>query len=120
MVICIVFSLIYFLFGSRAGCLPIIELFIGLIVSRFLCQIDPVETYSWLSGIWHGICFIPNFLLSCDYDVLYKAECYTASYNVCWWLSAVASIAFVVYLYFPSLMVIFGAMKSDKNQSSEY
>ena len=29
-----------------------------------LCDIAPNETYTWYSGIWHGLFFFQNFILS--------------------------------------------------------
>lgn len=47
-----------------------------------LCDIAPNETYTWYSGIWHGLFFFQNLILSWFTDALYKAEYYTTAYNV--------------------------------------
>jgi hypothetical protein len=65
---------------------------IGLIIAHFLCDIDPSDTYSWYSGIWHGLFVVPNFVLSLFGDTLYKAKDYTTMYNVFWWISSIFSI----------------------------
>ena len=57
-----------------------------------LCDIDPSETYSWYSGIWHGLFFIPNLIRSWFGDALFKAEDYTTAYNVFYWIFAVLSV----------------------------
>ena len=54
--------------------------------AAFLGVIDPDKTYTWYSGIWHGMFFISNFIRSWFTDVLYKAESYTEAYNVFWWI----------------------------------
>lgn len=114
MVIIIVFAVIFFVFGAKAGCIPTVELLISLVISRFLCHINPTETYSWFSGIWHGFCVIPNFLWSCDFDILYKAEYYTPAYNFYWWLMAVVSICFTIFLYYPMVLVLLHTINSDR------
>ena len=61
----------------------------GCLFAHWVCNIDPFETYSWYSGIWHGTFFIPNLVRSWFGDTLYKAELYTTGYNVFWWLTVV-------------------------------
>lgn len=56
-----------------------------------LCDIAPNETYTWYSGIWHGLFFFQNLILSWFTDTLYKAEYYTTAYNVFWWFFTVIS-----------------------------
>ena len=53
-----------------------------------ICNIDPGETYTWYSGIWHGLFVIPNWALSWFYNDIYcKAPNATTAYNVWWWIS---------------------------------
>lgn len=80
--------LLFALFGLIAAISRIaIPFFIGVILACFLCNIHDGETYSWLSGIWHGMFFVPNFIRSLfDSDILYKATDYTTMYNVYWWI----------------------------------
>lgn len=59
---------------------------VSCLVGWLLCNIDPDKTYTWYSGIWHGMFFIPNFIRSWFTDALYKAESYIAAYNVFWWI----------------------------------
>ena len=67
-----------------------VPLLIGVILACLLCNIHESETYSWLSGIWHGMFFVPNYLRHIvDSDVLYKAVNYTVMYNVYWWIISV-------------------------------
>lgn len=73
------------IFGFRL----IIQLLLWMLISYWLCDINPNETYSWYSGIWHGMFFIPNFLRSLSSNALYKAEYYTTAYNIWWWLSTI-------------------------------
>lgn len=71
------------------------RLLITIIVYWFfgwlLCDIDPNETYSWYSGIWHGMFFIPNLIRSIFSDAIFKANFYTTAYNVWWWIFTVIS-----------------------------
>lgn len=77
-----------YIFGT-IGCLaqiliPIVLLFL---FSRWLCNIDPYESYVWYHGIWHGIFVIPNWIFSFfDHDILCKANDYTTGYNIWWWI----------------------------------
>lgn len=67
----------------------IIYLLVTLIMAWLLCDIDPSEHYSWYSGIWHGMFFIPNLIRSIFTDAVFKAHHYTAAYNVFWWIFTV-------------------------------
>ena len=67
------------------------------LVGWLFCDIDPNETYTWFSGIWHGIFFPVNFVRSLLTDALYKAEGYTTAYNVFYWI--------VVLSWIPSIIV---------------
>lgn len=54
-----------------------------------LCDIEPDKTYTWYSGIWHGMFFIVNIIRSMFTDALFKATDYTTAYNVFYWISAI-------------------------------
>lgn len=64
----------------------VLYILVSCLVGWLLCNIDPDKTYTWYSGIWHGMFFISNFIRSWFTDALYKAESYTAAYNVFWWI----------------------------------
>lgn len=81
------------------GCLPLVELAISMGFSYFLCDISPDITYTWYSGIWHGLFFLPNWMWNGFRDNLYKAENYTTAYNVLWWIFSIGSTLFVLWLY---------------------
>ena len=77
-----------------------IRILIAILVYSFLgwllCDINPHETYSWYSGIWHGLFFVCNWIRSWFGDALYKAEMYTTAYNVFYWIfSIISTIGFV-------------------------
>lgn len=56
--------------------------------STKICYINPDKTYSWYSGIWHGIFVIPNWVMSWFVDDLYcKAPLRTTAYHIWWWIS---------------------------------
>lgn len=81
----------------------IVPLFIGVILACWLCNIHDSETYSWLSGIWHGMFLIPNFIRSLiNSDVLYKAVHYTTMYNIFWWLVS----AMEVIMTLPAILFV--------------
>lgn len=70
----------------------VIQLGFGMALAWWLCDIHPAEHYEWLSGIWHGIMFVPNWLRTFfDDSVLYKAADYSTGYNISWWIFAVVS-----------------------------
>ena len=73
---------------------------IGMLIAKFLCNIDPDDSYSWISGIWHGLFVIPNYARGLfDPDILYKALDYSTMYNVFWWI--------VVLLQAPTFILLF-------------
>ena len=76
------------------GCVKVVG--VGCLFAHWVCNIDPFETYSWYSGIWHGIFFIPNLVRSWFGDTLYKAELYTTGYNVFWWLTVVWMVMSII------------------------
>ena len=74
----------------------ITRLLITILVYSFfgwlLCDIDPDETYTWYSGIWHGYFFMCNWIRSWFSDAIYKAESYTTAYNVFYWIFSIISV----------------------------
>ena len=48
------------------GCIValIVFYFFSCFMGWYLCDINPNDTYSWYSGIWHGLFFIPNWFRS--------------------------------------------------------
>lgn len=93
LVLSISFFIAFLLFGIRG----VINLFISLAIyscaAYYLCDINPEETYSWYSGIWHGLFFIPNCIFhDIRADALYKANFYTTAYNVWWWIFTIFSV----------------------------
>jgi len=60
------------------------------LLSTKICYINPDKTYSWSSGIWHGIFVIPHWVVSWFFDDIYcKAPNSTIAYSIWWWLSFV-------------------------------
>lgn len=57
-----------------------------------LCDIEPGKEYTWYSGIWHGLFFVVNWVRSWFSDALFKADVYTASYNVFYWIFSIFSV----------------------------
>lgn len=77
----------YFLFIAYVVC----SLTLCCVIAQWLCTIHSGECYGWLSGVWHGICFIPNLVLSLFGDRLLKADTYTTAYNIWWWIFTIVS-----------------------------
>jgi hypothetical protein len=58
------------------------------LLSTKICFINPDKTYSWYSGIWHGIFVIPHWIVSWFSDDIYcKAPNSTTAYSIWWWIS---------------------------------
>ena len=75
----------------------IIIVLICCFVSWLFCNIDNEKMYSWYAGIWHGIFIVPNFVRSLFTDALYKAEHYTAAYNVFYWIFSIVSVTATIF-----------------------
>jgi hypothetical protein len=66
--------------------------FIGIflafsLLSIKICYINPDKTYTWGSGIWHGLFVIPHWIVSWFSDDMYcKAPTTTIAYSIWWWL----------------------------------
>jgi hypothetical protein len=73
----------------------IITIIIGVayyVAAYFFCHIDPEKTYTWYSGIWHGIFWFPNIVMSLFSDSIYaKAPNCTTGYTVFYFLSIIVS-----------------------------
>lgn len=76
------------------GCLYslILPSLIACLVASWLCDINSGTTYSWYHGIWHGIFFIPNLIRSIFTDAIFKAELYSSTYNIFWWITVVFEV----------------------------
>jgi len=92
-----IFFIVWLLFGFGGIIRLIVNLCIYAFLAHLLCNINPEETYSWYSGIWHGIFFIPNYMFhDISADALYKANFYTTAYNIWWWIcTIVSSVSFL-------------------------
>jgi len=74
----IVLGIITFLFGSR----PLISILFAGLIGWLFCDINVEKEYTWYSGIWQGIFFVPNYIRHLVWDTPYKAEIYTTAYRV--------------------------------------
>ncbi len=69
------------------------------LAAYFLCCISPEETYSWYSGIWHGLFLFPNAIMSLFSDSIYaKAPNGTTAYYVFFYVTIL-----VVYVLVPTI-----------------
>lgn len=67
-------------------------------VGRLLCNINAEETYTWYSGIWHGLFFLPNLVRHWLFDAEFKAEYCTTAYNVFFWIFGIlTTLKFIEY-----------------------
>ena len=61
----------------------LIQVTVMCFIGWLLCDIDPSEKYSWISGIWHGLFLPVNFVRSLIFDdVLYQAARHTTAYPI--------------------------------------
>lgn len=72
--------------------------YIGIILTfcfltNVICNINPEKSYSWYSGIWHGLFVIPNWIVSWFSSEIYcKAPSSTFAYSVWWWITLIFTI----------------------------
>lgn len=65
-----------------------------------LCHIDVETSYAWYYGLWHGLFFVPKFLLYLVADSPFKAEICSTAYNIIYWIfSVLSTITIFKYLY---------------------
>lgn len=63
------------------------------LVAYFFANIDYSTEYTWVDGILHAICVIPNFIMHCfDSDILYYAEYHSTAYTVFFWIIFITSV----------------------------
>ena len=86
-VVCIVLVVLCILFGPK----PLITILIYGFIGWLLCDIDVYKEYSWYSGIWQGLFFVPNYVRHLVWDTPFKAEMYTTAYNIFYWIFSVFS-----------------------------
>lgn len=76
----------------KKGCVTIIVFAVlYYLIAYFFCRINPDVTYSWYSGIWHGIFWFPNLIMS-----LFSDSIYAKAPNCTFWYSL---------LYFATIIV---------------
>lgn len=100
--------------SSLLGCL-IVYVVGALLVTWFACDIEPTETYSWYSGIWHGINFTDNWIFSLFTDRLFKARSFGTGYEITFIITSVINvIAILIFLFF----ILVGLFTSGKDKKS--
>lgn len=70
----------------------VIAIAIGLEIgiAWLICNINAYDSYSWFSGIFHGLFIVPNFIRHMfNEDILYFAETHTTAYTIFYWLTAI-------------------------------
>jgi hypothetical protein len=78
----------------------IITILVYCLAGWLVCDIDPTREYYWYSGIWHGMFFVVNWVRSCFFDCLYKAEIFSTAYNVFYWIFAILSFPMTFGTFF--------------------
>ena len=89
-------KIVRFLFNSflQGFCLPIaIVLGIEVGIAWLICNINASDTYSWISGVFHGLFIVPNFIRHLfSHDIFFFAEYHTTAYTILYWLIAILLI----------------------------
>lgn len=86
---------------------------LALMISFFLCNINPDIESGWLRGVWHGSNFVQNLILSFFDGRLLKAPLHSTAYSVFWWMCSISSV--IVWI-----LVIFGWISNFRKKLSEY
>lgn len=84
----------------KTGCIiAIIAVVAYCLAAYFFCSINPEETYTWYSGLWHGLFWIPNLMMSLFSDSIYfKAPNCTTMYTILYYMSLIISSIIVSVL----------------------
>ena len=70
----------------------VLPMVIACLLAMWICDIEPGVKYRWLSGIWHGIFVVPNFIRHIITNkVLIMAEKGTEAYYIFFWIFAIAT-----------------------------
>ena len=74
--------------------ITLVIIIVYYLIAYFFCSINPEKTYSWYSGIWHGLFLFPNAIMSLFSDSIYvKAPNGTTAYNVFFYITAFLSLS---------------------------
>ena len=85
-----------------------------LIIPRLVCDIDPFKEYSFLVGIWHGLFFVPNWIMSLFFDVFYKSYNSSGFYDFVFWITAIIVSGSLIYEAIVLLLALMLPTKQDK------
>ena len=99
-------------YGCSKWLLGLFIISIGLCL--IICDIDPDKTYSWYSGIWHGLFFVQNSICGLFTDNISKANHYTTAYNVLWWITTVINTFMAVFWGLACLVYDTSLLKGKK------
>lgn len=106
--------LFFFVFISIIG--------LDILSAWLLCNIDPLDSYGWFSGFWHGTNFVANWLRGLFADVAYIAEGGSGAYNFFFWVSAIfgtiGKVLLTVILLSLSLAFLFPVKEKNEETST--
>ena len=86
---------------------------LALMLSFYLCNINPEIDSGWLRGLWHGSNFVQNFILSFFDDRLLKAPIHTGGYSFWWWICSIGSV--IIWI-----LMTLGYIVNFRNKLSEF
>lgn len=82
-----------------------VSLLVGIGLAWLVCDIDPAKEYTWYSGLWQGLFFIPNLIRHLLGIGLYKAIHFTTGYTICYWgCAALSCISLITSVFTPRFM----------------
>lgn len=90
--------------------LLMIAVLIGLVgFANVVCNIDSTHPYSGIAGLWHGIMFVPNWILSLFGEVAIKSMNSGLWYSIMWWVGTIVSVLYIgVLIVFLLFSISFG------------
>lgn len=91
------------LFDPILGPILVILTVIGsdIWLAWLICNIDATDSYSWISGIYHGLFIFPNFIRHLfDENILWVAPNHTIAYTIFFWITVIISFMRILYYLF--------------------
>ena len=78
-----------------------IVLGIGMLIAKYLCNIDPQEEYSWIFGIWHGLFYLPNYIRALfSPEISYTAVHCSTMYKVFYTITIIPQVPIIIGFFY--------------------
>lgn len=63
--------------------------------ASYFCSIDLEKTYTWFSGIWHGLFWFPNIVMSLFCDSIYAIAPNHTTWYMIFYFITIIGISFI-------------------------